>query len=116
MRDDDVRREPGRLLRGGGPGRKPGHAGSREPVGLTDRLREELGKPGPDRPDLAAHSVVGKLLEMALRGNPRAVQEVWNRVEGRPGDRPETPAATIDDATARKLLEFGLDEDDLPEG
>lgn len=97
---------------------RPGHTGPGpcEPLGLTARLRDDLGRTRNDRPEIAERSVVGMLLELAVRGNPRGVQEIWTRIEGRPGDRPEPPPFQIDEETARKLLEFGVYDDDLQGG
>jgi hypothetical protein len=78
---------------------------------LTARLRGDLGLHGPDGLEIAERSIVASLLELAVRGNSRAVQEVWCRNEGRPGDKPADPPFIIDDATARKILEAALDDD-----
>jgi hypothetical protein len=120
MRNKDVRdvsrRTASRPLRSGGDARVPGADGPQEPLGLTARLRGELGRPEPDGLEIREQSIVGTLLELAVRGNPRAVQEIWSRIEGRPGDRPASPPIAIDDATARKILEAALDDDDeLPQ-
>ena len=98
-------------LRPGRYARAPSADGPHEAIGLTARLRGDLGLPGPDGLEIAERSIVATLMELAVRGNSRAVQEIWCRIEGRPGDKPAAPPITIDDATARKILEAALDDD-----
>ena len=92
-------------LRPGRDARGPSADGPHETIGLTARLRGDLGLPGPDGLETAEQSIVATLLELAARGNSRAVQEIWCRIEGRPGDKPAAPPIVIDDATARKILD-----------
>src|SRR4051812_13763419 len=104
MKDKDERADPRRLLRPGEAIRIPGEVGPHQTPGLTARLQGDLGRSRTDRPEIGEQSMVGAFLELAVRGNPRAVQDIWTRIEGRPGERPETPPFTIDDETARKIL------------
>jgi hypothetical protein len=109
----EAHREARRLRTFGGVGVSA--AASHERLGLTARLRDDLGRPSPDGPWLGEQAVVDALLELAVRGHPRGVQDVWNRVEGRPGDRPEEPPLEIDDEIAKKILAIGRDERDGPQ-
>jgi hypothetical protein len=54
------------------------------------------------------------LLEQAEQGKGRAMQEIWSRVEGRPGAPERSSPPLIDEATARKILEAVRDDDDDP--
>jgi hypothetical protein len=53
------------------------------------------------------------LLEQVDQGNLRAIQEVWLRLEGKPGAvEPATaPSLVIDDELARKILQIGREQD-----
>jgi hypothetical protein len=108
---DTTGRGAGRFLHPGKAATGAGDGGRGEPLGLTARLRGDVGRPGPDRPEIYERSVVAILLELAARGNPRAVQDIWTRLEGRPGDRPEEPPFELDEAIAKKLQAFTLDDD-----
>jgi hypothetical protein len=59
------------------------------------------------------HRLVIALLEQVDQGNLRAIQEVWLRLEGKPGaSEPATaPSLVIDDELARKILQIGREQD-----
>jgi hypothetical protein len=59
------------------------------------------------------HRLVLALLEQVDQGNLRAIQEVWLRLEGKPGaSEPATaPSLVIDDELARKILQIGREQD-----
>ena len=58
--------------------------------------------------------LVEALLEQAAAGNLRAIQEVWTRLEGKPGaaDTADSAPLAVADEVARKILQAGRDDDD----
>lgn len=88
------------------PGPRKGSSGNRP---LTTLLCWQVchGQ-GPDGEPWKS-ILVKKLLDLAAAGNLRAIQEIWTRVEGKPG-APVTKASApleISDEVARRILEIG---------
>jgi hypothetical protein len=83
-------------------------------VGLTARLRRDLGDTGTGAEQLWNVCLVQALLEQSVQGKGRSMSEVWSRIEGRPGAIEKEPPVQLDDATARRIMEALRDDDDDP--
>lgn len=89
------RDEKGRLLPGHEEGFSPGVSGN--PKGrpkrktLTEELLMELDKPCPQDPDGRTwrEVIIIATLIHAGKGKPHAMQEVWNRIDGKVKDKHE---------------------------
>ncbi|HKM51793.1 MAG TPA: hypothetical protein VJY33_00195 [Isosphaeraceae bacterium] len=62
------------------------------------------------------HRLVEVLLDQADQGNVRAIQEIWIRLEGKPGanDTEESKPLDIDPELTAKILEAGRTDDEDP--
>ncbi|MGO9598109.1 MAG: hypothetical protein ACLP7Q_08965 [Isosphaeraceae bacterium] len=62
------------------------------------------------------HRLVEVLLDQADQGNVRAIQEIWIRLEGKPGanDAEESKPPDIDPELTAKILEAGRTDDEDP--
>ena len=62
------------------------------------------------------HRLVEVLLDQADQGNVRAIQEIWIRLEGKPGanDAEESKPLDIDPELTTKILEAGRTDDEDP--
>jgi hypothetical protein len=81
---------------------------------LTGLLQEYLDEPGPQEGKTWKTALVEGLLRRAVDGDLKAIQEVWSRIDGRPGEAIQDTPLAIDDALARKVLLAAYDEDDDP--
>ena len=81
---------------------------------MTALLRSQVDQLGPDGEKTWGEQIVKTLLEQAVGGNLRAMQEIWSRLEGRAGAGQISPPLAIDDGIARKILDAVLDDDDEP--
>jgi hypothetical protein len=90
----------------------PGH--ERDP-GLTAMLQLYLDE-SYSRDATWRHRLVEVLLEQADQGNLRALQEIWIRLEGKPGaiDPEDAALPDIDAEVASKILEAGRSDDEDP--
>lgn len=60
-------------------------ANRRKPDKITELLKATLQQPAPDTPDATKMQViVNKLIELAASGNIRAIDIIFDRVEGKP--------------------------------
>jgi hypothetical protein len=79
---------------------------------LTDLVRACLGsdlKVDEGRSVTWGQFLVEKLINKAATGDLRALQEIWTRVEGKPGVTKvsDDPPITIDDGLAQLILNYG---------
>ncbi len=81
---------------------------------LTPALREQVGQRKEGTEKTWGHLLVDKLLELAVDGNLRAIQEVWTRLEGKPGAPATAEAApiTVSEEFAQILLQNGRNDED----
>jgi len=81
---------------------------------FTSTLREQVGQIKEGAEKTWGCLLVDKLLNLAVDGNLRAIQEVWTRLEGKPGApvTSEAPPFTVSDEVARSLLENDRDDED----
>lgn len=60
-------------------------ANRRKPDKITELLKATLQQPAPDTPDVTnIQKIVNKLIELASGGNVRAIDIIFDRVEGKP--------------------------------
>lgn len=90
-----------------------------ERLGLTDLLRACLERPaGPGAAASWKHRLIAGLIRRADDGDLKAIQEIWTRLEGRPGASrdapPELPHLT-DDVVLR-ILRAADDGDETGDG
>jgi hypothetical protein len=81
---------------------------------LTGLLQEYLDRPGPQEGKTWRTVLVEGLLQRAADGDLKAIQEVWSRMDGKPGEAIQDIPLAIDDALARKVLLAAYDEEDDP--
>lgn len=81
---------------------------------LTDCLGANLNVCEAGNKQTWKERIVQALLDQAVEGNLRAIQEVWNRIEGKPGAAATTDSAplAVTNEVARKILEAGRGDDD----
>jgi hypothetical protein len=86
----------------------------RDPAPLTNCLGKTLESYEDGHEKTWTERIVLALLTRANEGDLRAIQEVWNRIEGKPGSGTATDSAPIDvgHEIARKILEAGRPDDD----
>jgi hypothetical protein len=84
-------------------------------AGLTDMLQLYLDE-SYSRDATWRHRLVEALLEQADQGNLQALQEIWIRLEGKPGalDAEDAEPPNIDADIASKILEAGCTHDEDP--
>ncbi len=84
---------------------------------LTGLLREYLDQVGPQEGKTWRTLLIEGLLKRAADGELKAIQEVWTRIDGKPGDEVQDAPLAIDDELARKVLLAAYDEeeDDPPD-
>ena len=92
-----------------GPGEPVAIEPGDERLGLTELLRAYLdrtGRAGGTGPSPWKHRLVIALLEKAEGGDLKALQEIWTRLEGRPGiaQREEPEPLVIDHELALRIL------------
>ena len=82
-------------------------------TGLDDRLRAFVLRPSDDPGRTWADRILSSLVAGAVRGDIRAQHEVFRRIGAGPKTDREVETFSIDDATARKVLEAvrGPDKD-----
>jgi hypothetical protein len=95
---------------------KPGD----ECLGLTELLRAYLDRPGEAGEAGSSpwkHRLVVALLGKAEAGDLKALQEIWTRLEGRPGiaQREEPEPLVIDHELALRILRAAGDDDHADE-
>jgi hypothetical protein len=81
---------------------------------LTGLLRQFLDRAGPQEGKTWKTVLVEQLLQRAADGELKAMQEVWTRIDGKPGDEVQDAPLAIDDELARRVLLAAYDEDDNP--
>jgi hypothetical protein len=86
-----------------------------EELGLTELLRDCLGRPAvPEGAATWKHLLVENLLRRAAEGDLKALQEIWTRLEGKPGasraEEPDLPE--ISHEVALRILRAAGDDDD----
>ncbi|WP_145951952.1 hypothetical protein [Paludisphaera borealis] len=79
--------------------------GSDAQVGLDDRLRAFVIRSSDDPGRSWAERILSSLVAGAVRGDVRSQHEVFRRIGGPPASHRAVETFSIDDATARKVLE-----------
>lgn len=79
--------------------------GSDAQVGLDDRLRAFVIRPSDDPSRSWTERILSSLVAGAVRGDFRSQHEVFRRIGGPPASHRDVETFSIDDATARKVLE-----------
>lgn len=74
-------------------------------TGLDDRLRAFVVRPSDDPSRSWADRILSSLVAGAVRGDIRSQNEVFRRIGGPPSSHRDVETFSIDDATARKVLE-----------
>jgi hypothetical protein len=89
--------------------------GQEADAGLTAMLQLYLDE-SYSRDATWRHRLVEVLLEQADQGNLRAIQEIWIRLEGKPGalDAEDADEPEIDAELAAKILEASRTDDEDP--
>ncbi|WP_165221868.1 hypothetical protein [Aquisphaera insulae] len=91
-------------------------------VGLTKLLHDSLDLPSPDDPTVSGRQkVIRQVLNLAGRGDLKTIQEIWTRLEGKPGpafEPSEEEPGPLTEDMARRYLELALDgtDDEAQEG
>jgi hypothetical protein len=81
--------------------------------GLDDRLRAFVERASDDPAVSWADRILSSLVAGAVRGEIRSQHEVFRRIGAAPGSHRDAATLSIDDATARRVLEAarGPDKD-----
>ena len=99
-----------RAVRAQSSARASSGSGNPEPT-LVARLRQILFE--TEAGEAKATALMNKLIEMAEGGDLKAMQEIFNRLDGEPGAVPVRKAVRISDRAACDILSVPLYDEDV---